>query len=676
MHSILGLCRQGAIRAPFPTPYSTPGRRALSNIFQTQNFACVSRQPPLVRRFYKCARRQGSIEDELPQYRYDRLNWANSEIRLVQILPYETNEGDPEHCLVRCTIIQASLEDIPEYIALSYAWGDNTKNKTILLNGRRMEITTSLDVALRHLQSSGTKGHNFGARRIWVDALSINQDDELEKTWQVQQMSQIFQKAEYTLVWLGTEANASDMAVRTVRSLGASAKAAFEPMEIPTLDLFRHLSQSPDGFGLALNSLLQRTWWKRIWVVQEFAVSKDVVFLCGDVTVGWELFCRGLETIGKYRRIIMEKEGTLGANDYRKLMGNLALIAGASRLFQIRITFQDERRSFSMWELLALKNYGMLASDSRDIAYALTGIATDAAVQHLYPDYTKRVQDVFTDVAKAFLVEGKLRTLWLCTQPRTLHGLPSWVPDWSSQWQENTRWFSKSGGYSTFTAIFAAAGKTQPDVSFSLRDQSQILHLEGHSFDTVERIAKCFDIESIKTWHGFRGVYMALGSLIRAAWLLQRSNLSRDINHADAAIRTVVTDMDTVWNPGMAFTYRRASVSFLHELYRKYQGDIFTSRRNPSDVEGLHTLSASALDILLRNHRRRLFITKKGHIGLGPAAMQTGDTVVVICGAELPLVFREDSDGYNTLIGEAYVDGIMDGEVLATHPATEFFDIV
>lgn len=55
------------------------------------------------------------------------------------------------------------------------------------------------------------------------------------------------------------------------------------------------------------------------------------------------------------------------------------------------------------------------------------------------------------------------------------------------------------------------------------------------------------------------------------AWLLQRSNLSRGVNRADAAIRTVVTDIDTVGSPGMTLMYRRAAVSFIHELYRKYR---------------------------------------------------------------------------------------------------------
>lgn len=289
---------------------------------------------------------------------------------------HNPEDGNPEDFLARCIIIQASLQNIHEYITSGYAWGDNTKNETIILNGNRMEITTSFDVALRHFRSSEMKSQNFGVRRIWVDALSINQNDELEKTWQVPQISRIFKNAEYALVWLGNEVGASDMAVRTVRSLGASAKAAFEPMGIPTLDLFRHRSQSPDRFGLALNALLQTTWWKRIWVVQEFAVSEEVVFLCGDVTVGCGYFSQALVTTVKYWRLIMQKGCTLVANEHRRFMGKL---------------YQDERKRFSIWELLALKRYDMQASDYRDIAYASTGIAKDAAVQHLYPDYTKPV---------------------------------------------------------------------------------------------------------------------------------------------------------------------------------------------------------------------------------------------------------------------------------------------
>lgn len=140
---------------------------------------------------------------------------------------------------------------------------------------------------------------------------------------------------------------------------------------------------------------------------------------------------------------------------------------------------------------------------------------------------------------------------------------------------------------------------------------------------------------------------MAFGSSIRTAWLFQYSNLGRNVNHEDVAIRTVVTDMDTVWSPELALTYQRAPVSSIYELYWKYQGGIL------DEIEGIHAFSAPALDVLFRNHDRRLFINKRGHLGLGPAAMQLGDSVVVIRSAKLPMVVRQDSNGQSALFGEA-----------------------
>jgi hypothetical protein len=108
----------------------------------------------------------------------------------------------------------------------------------------------------------------------------------------------------------------------------------------------------------------------------------------------------------------------------------------------------------------------------------------------------------------------------------------------------------------------------------------------------------------------------------------------------------------------------------------KYRGDFFHALTDPMAPEGPQEMSASALDILFRHHGRRPFITSEGHLGLGPAAMQRGDVVVVILGAELPFIFRKEDKGRYSLVGEAYVDGIMDGEILQRGSETEYFDIV
>ncbi len=59
-----------------------------------------------------------------------------------------------------------SLQDTPKYIALSYVWGDEARNETILVNEIKVDITHNLAVALQHLQSKEE------IVTLWVDAVS------------------------------------------------------------------------------------------------------------------------------------------------------------------------------------------------------------------------------------------------------------------------------------------------------------------------------------------------------------------------------------------------------------------------------------------------------------------------------------------------------------------------
>jgi hypothetical protein len=64
-------------------------------------------------------------------------------------------------------------------------------------------------------------------------------------------------------------------------------------------------------------------------------------------------------------------------------------------------------------------------------------------------------------------------------------------------------------------------------------------------------------------------------------------------------------------------------------------------------------------------HGRRLFISTAGYVGLAQAQAEPGDLLAVVEGASVPFVFCERPAGGYELVGEAYVDGLMDGEVLA-----------
>jgi hypothetical protein len=58
-----------------------------------------------------------------------------------------------------------------------------------------------------------------------------------------------------------------------------------------------------------------------------------------------------------------------------------------------------------------------------------------------------------------------------------------------------------------------------------------------------------------------------------------------------------------------------------------------------------------------------MILTSEGHLGLAPIETQENDIVCVLLGGDMPFILRPNGDHY-TFVGETYVYGIMDGEVL------------
>lgn len=58
----------------------------------------------------------------------------------------------------------------------------------------------------------------------------------------------------------------------------------------------------------------------------------------------------------------------------------------------------------------------------------------------------------------------------------------------------------------------------------------------------------------------------------------------------------------------------------------------------------------------------RFLLTKSGTIGMGPHESRLGDIVVILFGARSPFVLRPVEDGFYTLLGETYLDNVMQGQ--------------
>lgn len=52
--------------------------------------------------------------------------------------------------------------------------------------------------------------------RFWIDAVCINQENDIEKSWQVQQMWAIFHEGQRTAAWLGLAADDSDLVLAQI----------------------------------------------------------------------------------------------------------------------------------------------------------------------------------------------------------------------------------------------------------------------------------------------------------------------------------------------------------------------------------------------------------------------------------------------------------------------------
>ena len=86
---------------------------------------------------------------------------------------------------------------------------------------------------------------------------------------------------------------------------------------------------------------------------------------------------------------------------------------------------------------------------------------------------------------------------------------------------------------------------------------------------------------------------------------------------------------------------------------------MFYDLNNFLDLYNFRELGCYALSI---ESTRALASTTDGHIGWIPDTSQPNDIICVFKGGPFPFVIRERGDGYCSLIGDAYIQGIEHGE--------------
>jgi len=104
--------------------------------------------------------------------------------RYIRLLHLQSGSGEDP---LQCTLVTISLDTYGlEYKPISYAWGDSSKTQSIYCDGCALPVTESLHAALR------TFRYTAGQRMLWADAVSINQENDEEKSSQVRIMQEVY----------------------------------------------------------------------------------------------------------------------------------------------------------------------------------------------------------------------------------------------------------------------------------------------------------------------------------------------------------------------------------------------------------------------------------------------------------------------------------------------------
>jgi hypothetical protein len=650
---------------------------------------------------------------------------APNEIRLVQILPGETSSP------VSCEIFHTSLDSHPSYEALSYTWGTLGSSLTICANLFALAVSENLHEALQRIRLPSER------RTIWIDAISINQADVAERSQQVGAMRNIFSHATNVVVWLGEMSMTSNRAMAFLKEMGEDAAGRSEEgsghqgskteeriqagesqsnsvthpklsqhntkdyvydagddehllwgipvlyYEVSPTVLWDYISESRNADWESLDQLLARPWWARTWVVQEVWNATSVTLQCGGASIDWKLFQAAMDYHEAWDEMgdMMVMNKVTRANVWKLLR----------RRYSLAIHISKERLNNASLADLLWNTWDREATDPRDKVFAMLNLVGEEYKSgDMVPDYEKSIAQVFKEATRVVLEGQKKMDILLAANGMCRKdGLPSWVPDWRREANDDrptlfvnkTKFFTEYvSGSTDYVATrghgFAACGQTAPEFDFD--DALTTLSVSAVCFDTVSELTDVFQINED-----------------RPLWQVNASTWTDSQIEGDDSLESSITSAEdlarrTHWFPTAKeiHEYQNRALNFSVNTVREEKDTLKSSEdenSNPIDLgirlgtvptaEGVfaeviwnvlgagHTVysrsgNKNSQRAVIRNvmRRRRFFVTEKGRLGIGPGDAEKGDCVVVIGGCNYPMVLRKEVGGRNEygLVGEAY----------------------
>ncbi|KAK9415912.1 putative Heterokaryon incompatibility domain-containing protein [Seiridium unicorne] len=517
-----------------------------------------------------------------------------------------------------------------KYEALSYVWGQANAQEPLLVRDPRpnsrsdewriLRIRPLLAEALRYLR------YTDRPRTMWIDAICINQDDTEERNKQVHRMGEIFSLAHRVVAWLGPSTPDSQYALETIDGLAETFDLSRE----------RYILRAPgwegdtvpwdnsqsfdDHVWQAFNDLLDRDWFRRLWVLQEIQLaSKYSIIKCGVNEISWPRFRRAV-TLPVQRSLT--RPGGISNTLYRAI--TLCYVA------------KDLR-----FEILAAQTGAREFSEPRDRVYGVLNLMSPVLARSIPVDYTLSIVKLFGHVFRAWSdLTRRLNLLRFnpILSPPSDNGdvWPSWLPDLNS--------YVTGRLYPLLSIVTSAAGQSRAHTVYLSDTELSVAGFHMASVSFVE----AFDVKTYEN--------------ITSLWTRRGPGFAPNVidpngeTQFDALVQLLTLEYMT------ADDFLRSSGLLLDAKSLK-DLIIDLASRDLSQAGALPD-NAGLWRSFGYLKGKALFTTKDGYVGIGLSSMCPEDKVAVLLGCDFPVILRPLPTGQYQFVSGCLMHGIMYGEAI------------
>lgn len=344
---------------------------------------------------------------------------GSDQIRLLTLLP-SASPSRP----IRTLLHWHPISNTPSYTAVSYSWGKKVPTNRIFVNNVPTSVTRSAYTVLHALRSP------FRPRIIWLDAICIDQESDVDKYQQIPLMPRIYAQAANVTIWLGHS--------KTAHLATALVDRLFVANRLGQIDT-RFKYEIDIDAARALKRMLRQAWFGRAWVVQEVVrARRKVIVQYGTARIEWTRLSWFLQCLqrddallkmlnSRIRYAGLGQHGMVALENV-ELMRRFALIKGGDATLSLLFYLVQMFRS----------NCRFTAREPQDYVYALLGLSEISSTTFkLKEKYRSDLRQLYVDIAHHLLnTSSPANRLDFLAHAgvgdaHNTPGLPSWAPDWS-----------------------------------------------------------------------------------------------------------------------------------------------------------------------------------------------------------------------------------------------------